>query len=125
MANLKRRDFLKTISVAVAVPRLGASFRLPPASLQQDRGAGESGEALSSSDEAVKEVVIPGCCLPPPAQGRVGVQGGKDVAEMVVGRGPVLEGTEAAEQIQLLGAKQGDLGETISPSQHGDEAQKQ
>src|SRR5450432_362288 len=53
-----------------------------------------------------------------------GVQHGQDVAEMIVRRRAVTERTEAAEQVQLLHAKDGYLGDGLRPGQYREQAEK-
>jgi len=53
-----------------------------------------------------------------------GVQHGQDVAEMIVRWRAVTERTEAAEQVQLLHAKDGYLGDGLRPRQDREQAEK-
>ena len=52
------------------------------------------------------------------------VQHGEDVAEMIVRGRAVTERTEAAEQVQLLGAKDGYLGDGHRPCDDRQQAEK-
>src|ERR1700722_5129227 len=53
-----------------------------------------------------------------------GVQHGEDVAEMIVRGRAVTERTEAAEQVQFLGAKDGYLGDGLRPCDDRQQAEK-
>src|SRR5882757_3710374 len=53
-----------------------------------------------------------------------GVQHGQDIAEMIVGRRAVTERTEAAQQVQLLHAKDGYLGDGLRPGRYREQAKK-
>ena len=53
------------------------------------------------------------------------VENGQDIPEMVVRRGAILEWAEAAKKRQFLGTEKGDLGETLGPGQHRQQAQEQ
>ena len=53
------------------------------------------------------------------------VQHGEDIAKMVVRRRAIGEGTEAAQQVQLLAAEQGDVGDGLRAGKDGDQAEEQ
>ncbi len=55
----------------------------------------------------------------------IGVQGGEDVAEVIMGRRAILERAETAQQSELPGAEEGDLGEAFRAGQYGQQTQKQ
>ena len=56
---------------------------------------------------------------------RLGVEGGEDVAQMVMGRRACCKGTKPAQQIELLLAEAGDVGDRLGPGQHRQKAQEQ
>jgi len=80
----------------------------PPGGLaiDGDDPLGGSGQCGYPGDEAALELLV--------------VQHGEDVAKMVVRRRAVGEGTEAAQQAQLLAAEQGDVGDGLRTGQDGD-----
>ena len=53
------------------------------------------------------------------------VQGGEDIAEMVVRLRTVREGPETAEEVELLLAEPGDIGEGIGARQYREQGQQQ
>ena len=55
----------------------------------------------------------------------LGVERGQDVTQVVVRRRAVLERTEAAQQRELLGPEQRDLGEALCTGQHRKQTQQQ
>ena len=73
------------------------------------RGSGQRGYP---GDEAALELLV--------------VQHGEDIArKMVVRRRAIGEGTEAAQQVQLLAAEQGDVGDGLRAGKDGDQAEEQ
>ena len=50
---------------------------------------------------------------------------GEDVAEMIVRRRAIRERPEAAQQVELLAAEQGDIGDGFGTGQHGEQAEEQ
>ena len=56
---------------------------------------------------------------------RLGVEGGEDVAEMVMGRRARREGAKTAQQTELLLAEAGDVGNRLGPGQNRQKAQEQ
>src|SRR6202011_2268963 len=55
----------------------------------------------------------------------LGIERGQDVTQVVVRRRAVLERTEAAQQRELLGPEQRDLGEALCTRQHRKQTQQQ
>ena len=56
---------------------------------------------------------------------RLGVEGGEDVAQMVMGRRARREGAKRRSRCELLLTEAGDVGDRLSPGQHRQEAQQQ
>ena len=50
------------------------------------------------------------------------IQGGENIAEVVVGRRAILERAKPAQQGQLFGSEQRGFGEAFGPGQHGEQA---
>ena len=55
----------------------------------------------------------------------LGVQGGEDVAQMVMGWRARGERPKPAQQVELLVAEAGDVGDGLRPGQHRKQAQEQ
>ena len=55
----------------------------------------------------------------------LGVERGENIAQMIVRGRAVAIGPEPAQQIELLLAKAGDVGEGLRPRQHREQAQQQ
>ena len=70
-----------------------------------------SGQRGDPGDEAALELLV--------------VEHGEDIAKMVVRRRAIGEGAETAQQVQLLAAEQGDVGDGLRAGQDGDQAQEQ
>src|SRR5208337_1639348 len=94
----------ETMWIGLSLPLLAG----PPGGLaiDGDDPLGGSGQCGYPGDEAALELLV--------------VQHGEDVAKMVVRRRAVGEGTEAAQQAQLLAAEQGDVGDGLRTGQDGD-----
>jgi hypothetical protein len=55
----------------------------------------------------------------------LGFQRGENVAEVIVRRGSILEGSEAPEKSQFQPAEFGDVGDCLRPGDDGEQAQQQ
>ena len=55
----------------------------------------------------------------------LGIERGKDVAEVIVRRRPIAKRPEPAQQFQLLLAEAGDIDEGLRSSQHREQRQQQ
>ena len=93
--------------------RLGFVFETRPARrlpVDRDDAFRYPGDRRNPSGEAALELS--------------GVQHGEDVAEMIVRGRAVTERTEAAEQVQFFGAKDGYLGDGLRPCDDRQQAEK-
>jgi hypothetical protein len=94
--------------------RLAALLLIRPArglAVDGDHAGRHPGDCGDPGDEAVLELL--------------GIEGGKDVAEVIMRWCPITIGPKPAKKIELLVAEASDVNEGLRPSQHRQQTQQQ
>ena len=105
-----RHDVDRTLGVHLLLGGLRAG-PAPGLAVDRDQFGRNSGQRRDPGDKATPE--------------RLGVERGQDVAQVVVRRRSVLEGSEASEKGQLVPAEPGYIRDRLRPGDDGEQAQQQ